>query len=374
MEARLQNFLRAFSLPAVPLVAALLAWPLLDELSPIWLERAPWLLAVCAGLLALRFHRSSLALSLFATLMLLPSLGLPASLLSVLVPLDLLLIALTPQAEAIWLFVLAVQGLTLRWLSQPMQDGLLHRWEVLTVAPVPFVVSGCALGLLARRAFKTPMPLEGAQLAVALAALAGMASGPAAPVWSAAAGLAVLIGLVQHTYRMAYLDELTEIPGRRALKEEMSRLRGNYAIAMLDVDHFKKFNDTYGHDVGDQVLRLVASRLKRAGGGGRAFRYGGEEFTIVFPGGTVDDAWEPLDEIRQVIEATPMTLRAADRPKKKPTNVQRGRGGGGEKVSVTISIGVAERSDKQPTPDRVVKAADKALYKAKKNGRNQVAC
>ncbi len=377
MEARLQNFLRAFSLSAVPLVAALMAWPLLDDLEPtyrVWLERVPWVIAVCGGLLALRFHRSSLAMSLLVALAILPGCGFPPSLLCVLVPLNLLLLALTPRAEALWLFVLLVQGATLSWLSGPYQDGLLHRWEALTISPIPWLVAVAALSVLTWKAYKTPAPLEAAQLAVGLAALAGMAAGPAAPLWATAAGLAVVLALVQHSYRMAYLDELTELPGRRALKEEMSRLRGNYTIAMLDVDHFKKFNDTYGHDVGDQVLRLVASRLRRAGGGGKAFRYGGEEFTVVFPGRTVDDAWDPLDELRETIEHTPMTLRAADRPKKKPSHVQRGKGGGGQKVSVTISIGVAERSEKQPTPERVVKAADKALYKAKKNGRNQVAC
>lgn len=81
-------------------------------------------------------------------------------------------------------------------------------------------------------------------------------------------------------YQMAFRDELTGLPGRRALNERMQRLGRNYVIAMTDVDHFKKFNDTHGHDVGDQVLRLVASRLSKVTGGGRAHRYGGEEFAL----------------------------------------------------------------------------------------------
>ena len=94
---------------------------------------------------------------------------------------------------------------------------------------------------------------------------------------------------------------------------------------------------------------------------------------MVFPGRTLDEAWEPLEDLRQMIEGTPMVLRGADRPKKKPRNLKPRRGSG-QKVSVTISIGVAQKNDKLPTPERVVKAADKALYKAKRNGRNQVAC
>ena len=85
-------------------------------------------------------------------------------------------------------------------------------------------------------------------------------------------------------YHKAYLDELTNLPTRRALKEEMLKLGNRYTIAMLDIDHFKKFNDTYGHTVGDQVLKFTAALMKSTGGGGKAFRYGGEEFVIIFPG------------------------------------------------------------------------------------------
>lgn len=81
---------------------------------------------------------------------------------------------------------------------------------------------------------------------------------------------------------MAYQDELTSLPGRRALKEYLLKLGSEYTIAMFDIDHFKKFNDTHGHDVGDQVLRMVASKLATVSGRGKSFRYGGEEFTLVF--------------------------------------------------------------------------------------------
>ncbi|WP_419901870.1 diguanylate cyclase [Kiloniella sp.] len=97
------------------------------------------------------------------------------------------------------------------------------------------------------------------------------------------ASLLLVLGLFQESHRMAFLDELTGIPGRRALLTDMKKLGRRYSLAMVDIDFFKKFNDTHGHDVGDQVLRMVSSRLKQTGGGARAYRYGGEEFTGTSP-------------------------------------------------------------------------------------------
>ena len=76
---------------------------------------------------------------------------------------------------------------------------------------------------------------------------------------------------------MAYHDELTGLPGRRALNEALLRVGSRYAVAMVDVDHFKHFNDAYGHEVGDQVLRMVAAQLDRGGGGGFSLHRGAPE-------------------------------------------------------------------------------------------------
>ena len=92
-----------------------------------------------------------------------------------------------------------------------------------------------------------------------------------------------LFTILIDSYFLAYRDELTGLASRRALYNLVLSLGRKYSVAMLDIDHFKKFNDTYGHDVGDQVLRLVAAKMARVSGGGKVFRYGGEEFTIVFP-------------------------------------------------------------------------------------------
>jgi PleD family two-component response regulator len=139
------------------------------------------------------------------------------------------------------------------------------------------------------------------------------------------------------------------------------------------VDHFKKFNDTHGHDVGDQVLRLVAARLAEVGGGGKTYRYGGEEFAVLFRDRGVKEALPHLERARETIENYHMVIRGSDRPSDAEAGrSRRGRNGIERAVSVTVSIGVAERSDWLPTPDEVIRGADEALYRAKKRGRNRV--
>jgi diguanylate cyclase (GGDEF)-like protein len=139
---------------------------------------------------------------------------------------------------------------------------------------------------------------------------------------------------------------------------------------MLDIDFFKKFNDRYGHDVGDQVLCMVASHINRVGGGGKPFRYGGEEFTVVFPGKAKQDVLPHLETLRQAVAGAQFGLRGKKRPKKTPK--KRIRSTSPRTVSVTISIGAAEPGRTLTRPDEVIKAADQALYKAKKKGRNCV--
>ena len=178
-----------------------------------------------------------------------------------------------------------------------------------------------------------------------------------------------LLTLVSESYRMAYLDELTNLPGRRALNETLNKLGSKYSIAMVDVDHFKKFNDTYGHDAGDDVLRLLCNKLKAVTGGGKSFRYGGEEFTVVFSGMAAPEVKVHLERLRANVADNRFMLRKQERraKDKKKTAKKNNR-----EVEVTISIGYAERTEKAKTPDQVLKLADKALYRAKGKGRNCV--
>lgn len=193
-----------------------------------------------------------------------------------------------------------------------------------------------------------------------------------------AGSLILCIALLRDSYNMAYRDELTQLPQRRALNERLLSLGNNYTLAMLDIDHFKKFNDQHGHEVGDQVLQMVASRINKVRGSGKAFRFGGEEFTIVFPSTGTDDATFFLEEVRADIENYEMVIRDSKRPMNTDRLIKRLRERGSyreadKKVSVTISIGFASKEHRVEKPDDVLKKADEALYRAKKAGRNQVA-
>jgi len=192
-----------------------------------------------------------------------------------------------------------------------------------------------------------------------------------ATFYFATAALMLIVAVVEASYYMAYQDSLTALPARRALNEAMLRLGGQYSVAMIDVDRFKRINDEHGHDVGDQVLRMIAGRLAQVGGGGKAYRYGGEEFAVIFPGKTAKECLPDLEALRQAVEDTRFILRRRFRSKRKPEKVVTNKGPG-QRVPVTISIGVAEKSERHTQPDLVVQAADRALYRAKDGGRNQV--
>jgi diguanylate cyclase (GGDEF)-like protein len=193
------------------------------------------------------------------------------------------------------------------------------------------------------------------------------------PIFISAAGLMLAVSVVQDSHNMAYKDELTGLLARRALNERMMILGWRYTIAMLDVDHFKKFNNTYGHDMGDHVLRMVGSKLKKVKGGGKPYRYGGEEFTIVFPRKSIKQVIPHLEELRKTISKYELNIRGKDRPEEtKQGKKLRGTKSTRKKVLVRVSIGVAERNGRLKVPEDVIKAADKALYRAKKEGRNQL--
>jgi diguanylate cyclase len=155
-------------------------------------------------------------------------------------------------------------------------------------------------------------------------------------------------------------DPLTQLFNRRFLptimkKEvELSRRKGSsFALLMIDVDFFKKVNDTHGHESGDRVLQQVAAlAINKTRAGDFIFRYGGEEFLLLLTEVDVNQAQEVADKIRQTIETADILLS------------------GGKTLRVTVSIGVA-LSDGNPDYQRVIERADKALYTAKNSGRNR---
>lgn len=207
----------------------------------------------------------------------------------------------------------------------------------------------------------------------------------------ATASLLLVASIVENSYILAYHDELTSLPARRAFNEALLRLEAPYSIAVVDIDRFKSFNDTYGHDTGDQVLSMVAARLARVTGGGQTFRVGGEEFSILFPGKRTKDVVPHLDSLRTLIENSSFRVRGtperrsaprgagrrledkkliASRKARRPPNLPAESAVSG--LSVTVSIGVAEQTAKTQEVEQVIQAADKALYRAKKAGRNRV--
>jgi GGDEF domain-containing protein len=119
---------------------------------------------------------------------------------------------------------------------------------------------------------------------------------------------------------------------------------------------------------------MVAMHIDRVGGGGTAYRYGGEEFSVVFPGADLEDCEPHLEQVRRAVGRYRLALRDV-KGREVPEKVGKQRRGRRKhprenSVSVTISIGVAERTDRTPTPEDVIKAADEALYRAKEKGRN----
>ena len=239
--------------------------------------------------------------------------------------------------------------------------------------PAAFVALIAIASLVARTLWRPDAESRGflwAAIGCVIAASAGPAEGQST-LYLASAGLVLVVATVESAYAMAYRDELTGLPARRALNDALLRVDGTYTVAMVDVDHFKKFNDKHGHDVGDQVLRMVAGRLARVPGGGRAFRYGGEEFAVLFPGKTIDESAPHLETLRASVASATFTQRGHDRPTRKPKS-PRAREGRGGALAVTVSIGAGQARG-SALPDDVVKAADKALYRAKEGGRNRVA-
>ncbi|MDD2850645.1 MAG: GGDEF domain-containing protein [Desulfuromonadaceae bacterium] len=408
MFGRLANRLPVFFVPVLLLVVACLLVPRLPEL-PVdrqeLLLNAPYLVTVLGAFLSIHFHRGRPLLALllliisywaFHTYLLGKDLEYTLSetyqAFVFLVPLDIALIALmrergafSPVGRARFTF-LVVQGGIAYWFFRynfvsviPYLAADFGMPGMVTPAlfPQPALVFGTICFILtAALALRRQTPIE-AGLCGALIAFYIACNRITSPqehaLFSTAGALILMLSVLRDSYNMAFRDEMTGLRSRRSLNESLSGLGRKYAIAMLDVDHFKNFNDTYGHDTGDQVLKMVASKMMAVGCGGKAFRYGGEEFTILFPGRQTADVIPELENIRGAIADYRMAIRDATRPKdSKAGKVQRGTKRESGSISVTISIGVADRSEILTTPEDVLKAADKALYKAKNKGRNMV--
>jgi len=163
------------------------------------------------------------------------------------------------------------------------------------------------------------------------------------------------IAQIQHT---ANTDYLTELPNRRSFFlnasqriAEYTKRNVPYCLAVIDIDYFKKVNDNYGHDVGDQVLKVLALYMRKHFGAGLTARLGGEEFAVLLHGLDSDQLYNKLDDFRRDISVS--ALPAGD-----------------SQISITISIGVV--LDSKDKLSKQMNEADNALYLAKDHGRNQI--
>jgi GGDEF domain-containing protein len=367
-------------------------------------HQLPYVVLAIAAVLALQFNRSKfigaastlamvywLIQSFLQTSLQQPQAFFTYNAITLAAPLLLMLIALLPERGVfnlygLCLLLMPVILLIFGMMLLRFDVELFHNYDRLQVKPLPgYILSIAASGvflfatlvmilLLSLRDSETEIALLASQVFL-FCTLAFLHQPMISVVMISTAGICLIISLIKSSHDMAYRDELTGLRGRRALNERLRGLGKRYAVAMMDVDHFKKFNDSYGHDVGDDVLKVVAKQIDQVAGGGTAYRYGGEEFSIVFPGKTAKSCVPYLEVVREAIADYEILLRDQNRrpEDQKEGKRQRGRNKKAKSVSVTISIGVAERNDSNSQPEEVIKAADKALYKAKKNGRNCLA-
>ena len=184
-------------------------------------------------------------------------------------------------------------------------------------------------------------------------------------------GFISLYAVYKLYWQNVYIDELTGVANRRAFNEHLKKLGRKYTIAMIDIDHFKKFNDTYGHREGDNVLRYVAAHIADLSHA-RVFRYGGEEFSAIYSGRTIKEVLWHLEQMRESLAERKFYIRMSETRRSKRSEKDRGKTtDNGKKVNLTISIGIAQRNNKHKIAEDVIEAADKALYQAKRKGRNQ---
>ncbi len=374
----------------------------------------PWLVLITGTGLSVMFNRGRAFIAFLSLLAAYAGIGIAAFLgpqgflehavftaITLLVPANILFALLYAERGVYqhrnyrWWLIAASEIIAVAWvasagrnpLSGTFWQDLLEHW-LLNSPPTPLagrILIATAFVAAVWRAWPAPPAGAPRPLDVGMASLVAafyiacewFATAHAFGAFITTAGALLLVALMQESHRLAFYDELTGLPGRRALEERLPGLGPQCVMAMIDVDHFKKFNDTHGHDIGDQVLKLVAARLAQVSGGGTAYRYGGEEFAVLFPGRPLEDALRALEALRASIENYGMKVRSDDRPRDGQAGSQQRTGPAGilsspDKVlSVTVSIGVAERKAMQ-NPAEVLRAADKALYRAKEGGRNRV--
>ena len=365
-------------------------WLILVEFSPfvfgaialfvsIWLNRIrPMLVVLCIVLANLAFaYFAPVAQESVMTSVLFP-------LISFLLPLNLFLWVLLPEKgvtnRSYNVFVISVISLQLVFLYWFMKELPLQWVEELSrpIAPnleyihlpfmgaFTFLIAGFAISLRLQKQQQLKI-FDHSTLFILLLMGFALNQHNMPGVFQLVSMLSIIIvmlTMVFDAHHIAYTDELTGLKNRRALNEHLMSLGNKYAIVMIDIDFFKQFNDSYGHDLGDEVLRMVASILNSVKLGGKAFRFGGEEFTLVFKYKQVNEIENELQRLRMAVEDEQIEVMLTPN-KKAIKNQPKSR-----MVNVTISLGASQCSKQCSDANKVLKQADQGLYQAKDKGRN----
>jgi diguanylate cyclase (GGDEF)-like protein len=417
MQAWNRTFLQSFFIPggAIMAGAILLLQPGWVNLSVPGVRFFCYAVFIAAVLLAWRFHSTRIFLS--AVVLLLAQRAIeflthdriaisgPGRVafeaIAIFIPLNFILLAFFPERGSkgdslFWFFALLFfESVFVAVASRPGQPAanFLHFSPIASLhtrVPQPAVLMFLfALLFLLVRIVRFERPTVIGMFWSLIATWLALNAGAIGKLGSAYFGAAALIlasSIIENSYSLAYRDELTGLNSRRAFNDALLRLKPPYAVAAVDIDHFKSINDTYGHDVGDEVLRMVASKLARVGGGGEPFRVGGEEFTILFPGRTGGEIVDYLELLRLEIEGSTFRVRSGEerrsvvrppaespqrRMEKKKGSAARKAHSGPVSLSVTVSIGIGESQTKL-SPEQTINEADQALYRAKRGGRNRI--
>jgi GGDEF domain-containing protein len=187
----------------------------------------------------------------------------------------------------------------------------------------------------------------------------------------ATAGLILITSLYAERHRELYYDAATSIPSRQALNQALFEPGKVYAIALVEVDRLKELNLQYGYAVRNDVLRRVAATLSGGGGPGKVFQYADDIFALVFRDQTIERLKPLLESVCKRIAATPVPLPERLHPLTTDTPYP-SEGSAAKAISITVSIGLAERDDKKPKSQDVLNASEKMLLRAKKAEGNQI--
>jgi len=393
--------------PSLILAAAILfqtsLQPFVEQYEPL-LIKLPYLLLLAAAFINYRFNQWRLFYS--ATMLIIAYFiatqlhgsslseykdALAYHFLSIIIPLNLLILMLRPERSLfslggfrrVLVLILQLAAVFALYIYQINVEPFLGKYLALwgteqVIAPARTLLFSCGLSLVSLVYLYYKRGINEACFTVLIIACLISSTFFLHPLMNTviygASALILLQNVISSSHQMAFQDQLTQIPGRRALEDKLKTIGSRYCVAMADVDYFKKFNDTYGHDIGDDVLRVVAATLSHVTGGGTAYRYGGEEFALLFPRKSLSQVMEHIEALRIDVSKQIIYLRDKEhRPESNKKGLKmRSARASRPSVSVEVSIGVAQASEYDKSPFDVFKRADRALYHAKANGRNRV--